>query len=560
MDNSSGISVADVMQQSKALTLQTREAASKIMDATNAMAATNAQDISAVQISGAADGLISSTKSAAEMLMVQKNAQAASTFGTNQDSTNEALSAISSSIFSNSARADAALARVREKQSVNFLDDPVSYLSNMFTVNSDIRDYNQSNNAVEQKSALLADLQARTTDQYRVNAGTAEVTTAASAQAQVDKINAATTIMANKVSHDNLQYNIQGIESVNRMNMQALSIQSNAIGLRNQEAELKMRQAEFAFQQQRFPLELAKFKEEANARAEIREDNQNTLDRINIGLGTMGKPRVDLSSVRIAKQLGGSTLALFGAAFEAGGVSAQNGKPILGATPASAGTVLVTNNVKSPVAELKVATLVAEAVVKSMQNITLAKDIPAQRQNANDAVSAKLNGTLDPTTGKRDGGWISNVNGHDETNIYNAPDLKSLSTVPAIANTQLFRTILAPQIAASKDGVVKTNPEAIINQGVAAVASGQMSWKQLSSDITTIFGGTIVLNNATANYEKYGVPPQTSFNVVLPKTYTTIEGNTISAWGKERIDLTNPTAVTNYLMQRAVRKAPTLGL
>lgn len=540
-----GIDAASIMANSLAFSRQVAQDTSTVTQAVKEQSDIGTDAISKQDAINAADAIISSTQEAAKYQLQKDDQAAAAAFGINMNASNSIISTIANDIATNTSRGDAALARIRDKQSVGFFDDPLTYIGNLFTINNDIEDYNTSEAEVDRKTALMQRLQTITQEQFKVNAATEEVNTAATVQAFADKTAAASALALDKIKYENLQHNIEGVKAIQEMDYRGLLIQHQALATVDEEKRMDIQQQEMDMHKQAFAIQLEERQGNMAADAAM-------IKQINLGLGVMGKNPVDAARWKVLSRVGGNALKQLQDAFIIGGNQAINGNSVLGTTPAAAGDVIIRNQLAAPASESPVANFITQASISAKNNPMLKGNVAGQEQAANEIVHNAIFGRVDPATGKPAGGWISNIDGRDAANIYNAPDVKSLANIPGFADTITYKNIIAPQLANGNIPHI-TAPD-LVEQMYTGMKNGILTPNQFVYELNAYGLASEAINNATKQYAKYGLPPQSSFNVNLQLPSRGIFTPRIT------YDLTNPVDINNYLVKRMANERGDMAL
>ncbi len=502
------IDVPSILQSAATASAQANAGAAQIMQSISDNNQRGAESATAEQTIGAAQLIIQGVENTAKLSVQNKNQESLAEFGLDQNgSASDVIALTASKVADDRSRMSTALDNIRQKNSVEFLDDPLSYISNIFTINDDINEYNQSNNDSENQLAILQRLQKAQDDQERINAATATTITPATIQAQAEQTAANTVLALGKIKQDTAQFNNAAIMQAKSLSVAGVTVQMDAARLVDSQQQLAIAKDTEAREDARFAL----YKQE-------KEETENTmagiLQQANAGFDVMHLPRIDGSQLKLYKNLGGANWDKIGYAFGVGGQTAASGRPVLSATPAGAAEVMFKTGMQPPAAEVPIARFIGGLARDASINPAMKGDMQAQVAYINSAVEDAVEGRIDPASGKRVNGWLSNVNNTDTKNIYNPKDIGSIvNTYPAVAQTQLFKQLLSPQLEAANGSAVKTDPSSILTQGLSLVAKGQMSATQLDSDLKVLIGAAIGTNNAVNNYGKYGLPEQKTFEI-----------------------------------------------
>ena len=196
-----------------------------------------ADESAAIQESAAATADANTEIGRKKLAREAADKKAAADLGTNPDSQSYVLTSVASNILG--MRQDLAERdkKIQEKLDTRFIDDPVSWLVNQFTVQGDVASYNNVVQKLNEENAILGSLQERTTAQATVNAaidsGTSEQILASQNKA---------TLAAAKVQMEQSQ------ERLGQMGLSEISIR-NAMNSQQLDQVFKMDSMQLTVQQ-----------------------------------------------------------------------------------------------------------------------------------------------------------------------------------------------------------------------------------------------------------------------------------------------------------------------
>ena len=505
-----------------------------------------AQDFSAIQSASqaivdatakkGADDVVISSQNAKGLLDAQEAARSvAASYGGNPDDVSFIMNKLASQWQDTEAQRMQALDVVTKKQSVNFFDDPLTWLSNKLTVNTDIAQYND----LEEKSNALYDqlekINTLNTSTAQSMKAIARTQTAATVEATADLAAQNATIAAKNASIQGLLYNAKGLQDITNMGQQQVSNTVQGAQVAIAQGHLAVAQAQLAVSEKELSMKADLYAEETKQKQMQDETDAFVADQTNKGRAAMGLPPLPPAKIFAMFKLGGEVGESLKHQYTAGAMSAAIGKPIIASSTGTTARVLATAN--SPLATTNPA-------VKSV--VDLLENSYQNARNPQNAVQLGINpkdvSTLDNAVSgivqQRVAAMGQNIKPGDASNIFQAPPLSALATLKSVQQNPVFTKVLQPQIQA---GMAETDPNKIISITVDAVHQGKISLNDAAVGISGLFQSAAALNTSTKDFTRFGIAPQATYNTML--NGTGVFG------GSTKIDLTNKAQVTTAIMK-----------
>lgn len=552
----SKVSVEDVLRSIGAYNAGVQATAGAAQDAIAAQKAISDNSAEVLSQVGDDASTVSLAASAAEMDKQARIAKTAAFLGVDVNAQNSQYQALSAQATEAQHDKDEALAVIKKKQSVGFLENPMQYVFNQLTVNGDIAKHNIANAQLQSAHERIIQLNQEAQTTFQTEKELAVGTTQASAEASARMASASAQLKANDARIQGLQYGIAGIDRANNTSKQIYDAMYTGFGARKMEQgmqvqlqQLKLARDAAAEHIREFNLTDSFRREQAEDRADAQNAGQAFVDTINKGRIARG---VDLLDDVNGKQV----LAYF-----------KTGKGVLSATMQFDYANGEAMNVKGGEQQI-LATSPAQYAIAKAQNIPI--KLTPQQAPVDGLISQVINevgnpNNLDPTSIKfsqdyaaakatKDANAMSavfnarvqhvfdmkaaNVNSQDANNPYAITSINALAEQsPTVANTAFYQKILKDR---ASHGEQLMDANKVFNAGVDAIAKGTLSMPEFL-DISTIY--QVGVNNARAQRNiqgLVGVIPRVGYN-------TTVNGQVV--------DLTHPDAVARAAVLELTRRS-----
>lgn len=494
----------------------------------------------ATKAAGSDDVAIASQK-AQGLLAAQDAARSvASSYGGNPDDVSFIMNKLGQQWEQSESDRLAALKVVTDKQSVSFADDPLTWFANKFSINADINKYNdleeQSNTLYDQLSKINT-LNTTTAESMKA---IAQTQTAATVAATTDAAAQNANIAASKAQLEGLTYNIKGIQDVTQMGQDQVDNAVKGAQTSIAQGHLAVAQQQLVVMQKELGMKADLYQEEIKQKQQVDASDQATLDAMNRGFATLGLKPMDKVKAFTLMKAGGEPGELAKQALSIGLMGDAVGKPIIAPTTGTTARLLAMSN--SPLATVNpavkpVTDLLASEynTVRNPQNQAQFGVNPKDVSTLDSAVSGQVNAAVIK--------MAQDIKPGDNSNIFQAPPLTALATMPAVKDNPLYAKVLAPQV---KAGMAETDPNKILSLTVDAIQQGTISLQDATSGMAGLFSSAAAMNTATKDYLRFGIAPQASYTTTLNMNGT--------FGGSTRIDMTNKaqvtTAIMNYLSHK----------
>jgi len=174
--------------------------------------------ITAATVASGNDDVTIASQKAAGLLQAQQAAQSvASSYGGKPGDISFIMNQLGQQWMDTEAQRLQAEKAVQQKQSVNFLDDPLQWLSNKLTVNTDINNYNNLNTQSEDLYDQLSKINTLNSSTAESMKAIATTQTAATVAATADQAAQNAVIAANKAKLQGIVYNVEGIKDITNL-------------------------------------------------------------------------------------------------------------------------------------------------------------------------------------------------------------------------------------------------------------------------------------------------------------------------------------------------------
>lgn len=415
-----------------------------------------------------------------------------------------------------SQAADDALDIIRQKRSVSFFDDPLSWISNKMTINTDIDNYNSNvtiaNKAESDMDSINASIDLRAQAQAKI----ATTVTAASAQAASQIAVASAQEAADVLARQGIAANTQGVSEIANMSYRQMQIATAGFDADAKYQELKASQAHLALAYSSFDLEQKRFDLMQSKEVNADGANQYIAEQINSGLKVMfpNNPAAwNVPAGKISLVLSGKFPMdpVLAQAFKVGESSKDYtipgaGTRLLGVTPSDALKTLSFNPTVSPdmAGGIGILNQAKQLVDKRLagQPITT----PAQQKEYDDAVNNQANTIL----------MAAANHTNDPTSVYYLPSAdKIVAAIPELQQDPVWKTVLAPMLAAKAD---LSNPAVVAGYVSQAVQSGTITLNQGAASLNNLYQRGQEMNIASKQLVGLGLTPKVSY--LGPDPYT----------------------------------------
>ena len=483
---------------------------------------------------GTNNAIIDSVKNQAALSAQNARLKAGAIFGADLNQQGEQISAAADTMNQAYAQKQQALQNIQQKDSVGFMDNPLGFILNQFSVNDDIRAHNSALEIEQAAKGHIEDLNAlsNATAQNQKNFEI-NVTQASIDAATKNTLNTA-QLSANKAETEGLGYNVDALQTAMNASKEQTALKFQVLGAQNSQAQLKLAMDNYALHKQEFQWQ--QDQHEAN-----QATDEYLTDRIQKGLTVMyGANAPDLTaSPKLAK----TYLTLLKSNTPAGKeatdayMAGQTG--VLGGNPAQ-----VIDSINSGVA---VQFTPAQAPIKNLLDVAKQKvDAGVQTGQVTKAnYSASINSTV---TGQIND-YLKDIEPGSANNPFNIGAVSSLISMPGVSSTPLAQKVLAPAAAA---GAKFDDPKQVYSTAVDAVNKGTISLNDAVDGITALYQKGVDTNLQVRQITKFGIVPTEnmhSYNTRVEVDPTALFG------GTSIVNLTDRNAVLRAVNKTMARQA-----
>jgi hypothetical protein len=258
-------------------------------------AASGEREIAAATAKSAGDTTYESQRMAGGLQAQSAAQMVAAAFGNNPEDPNVLIGTLGQEFRSSTLAALASAEEIRKKDSVSFLDSPLEYFTNMFTVNADIRAHNASLSKANTAAAAMKDMNTITIEGAKAQAAISTSLTADSVAAKIAALTAAGQQEVEKIKQGNIKYDIDGLKALRDGNQIVLANKLAAINLQERSEDMALRRKEHQ-------LRIDQMKLAMDAKEEVLADKEAMLTTVNTGAGVMGKPPLSYAQIKLMEK------------------------------------------------------------------------------------------------------------------------------------------------------------------------------------------------------------------------------------------------------------------
>ena len=474
---------------------------------------------------GAQDNIIAGVQNQGALAAQNARLKAGAIFGADLNQQGEQITAATDIWKAAYQKKMDSLSAISQKDSVGFMDNPLGFILNQFSVNDDIRAHNS---ALEVEQAAkqhideinsMSDATARNQKNFEINI------TQASIDAVAKKTTDAAQILANKAETDGLGYNVDSLQTAIAASKETTALKFQVLGAQNAQAQLKIAMDSYALHKEEFD-----WRQEEKANKDL--GDADLVDRMQRGLTVLyGDKAPDLTASKAISQ---RYLSLLKSNSPAGKeavdayMAGQTG--IIGGSPAqvidsiNSGVAVQFTPVQEPIKRI------FEVATQQVGSMPL-----ANKQEAVKALNVAVTGQMDK--------FLKDIEPGSGNNPFNIGAVSSLVQMPGVNTTPLAQKVLAPMVTA---GAKLDDPKQVYASALAAVSGGKISVEDAVDGIVTLYQKGVDTNLAARNFTKFGIVP--SDNMHTYNTQIAINPDALFG-GTSVVDLTNRNAV-----QRAILK------
>lgn len=532
------IDLSTLLGQTAAVNDAGAQATQEILGTYGQIKSANEDRITAVQKKAASDTIVMQQIELGQLTAQQNTREAATALGTNMDDLGQIVTTLGADMKNSYAKARAALQRVNELRSADFIGNPLGYFSAQFALPSAINAYNSAAEEFNLAYATNQGLQSATQSIATTQAAIAETKSAATIQAKADAIAAAAADASSAIKIENLKYNILGIQAVQEMTGAALERNFRAYNAIESAEGRALQRKQLELSEKSLQLSIDERTERLQQNKLAREEEAELAATVNMGRAAVNLPPLPQTKVLQLMKMGGDFGAQMRDFYSIGARTSSIGEPVIAPSPAEAGkTILQTKaplvgSVK-PVKELVTSAYgLAKSGQLAQQNADFrlldTKNEPAVLDAANKVIQSQVSS------------MAKQIKPGDATNIYAGAPLPELINLRAMQEQPFVVKVLAPQVEA---GMIENDPSKVMAIALAAAQKNEITYKEAVAGVTALYKAAVAQNNETKQYSRFGIPRQTSYPArIVPPGF--------EQYGvpyKETFDLTNETDVGTFM-------------
>lgn len=515
-----GISLDELLNQVSSFKTGADDATSKLLGISQAQQDIASSDASIYAQKATDDSTITAAKVAGQLETQNNIKKAGVDFGTDMGEVNQQVTKLA--LASQSAYTDklTALAAIKEKQSTSFITDPIGFIMNKFTINSDIDKYNLAEETETAANKRIQAINTNTQTTVQTQNVLSQTMTQASAEAATRNAAVSALLESHKSTQQGLAYNAQGIQNALQTTQAGLSAEFQANSASNTERTIGISLQHLKLAQDNAVQARTEFEQRQQNLDDANTYAASTVDTINKGRQVrMGDAFVPLdptqsklivASIKSKNPIGESLMA----DYSIGERSNIAGAPIIGTSPAQTIDLMSKTNVAlTPSQQIIKENILGQAVsdLKNAQTpgSPAARSFPALANVSfkdKDAVTNALNQHAQDLLTQS----AKVIKPGDATNPYQIASIKDLAANSAtIANLPTYQQVLKPLM---DKGVEINDPKQVMDLVGKAVSGGLLDHTTAANDIATIYQMGVKTNLATRQFTSFGLKPSLSYN------------------------------------------------
>lgn len=497
--------------------------------------------VSATQQQGTDEATIA-TQQAQGLLQAQQAArQVAASYGGNPDDVSFIMNKLGQQWEQAESDKNAALDTVTKKQSVSFLDDPLTWLSNKLTVNTDIAQYNDKEQKADSLYDQLQKINTLNSDTAKSMQAIAQTQTAATVKATTDAALQKTQIAADDARLKGILYNVQGLKDTTQLGQDAVDNSVKATQTAIEEGHLAVAQGQLTVMTRELNLKADEYQQTLKDKQNADATDAYVADQVNKGRAAAGFGPLPPAKIFAMWKLNDPSVKDF---YTAGATTDAIGKTVLAPTAGGAARILADS--RSPLGQANPAVKSVTDLLQDSYNGTIqsAKTNPNLDVKNKESLETAVSGVVN----QRVQSMAADIKYGDQSNIFQAPPLTALATRADVKSNPLYTKVLAPQI---KSGMAETDPNKIMSLTVDAINQGQISITDAAAGMQQLFNSAVNMNVATKDYMRFGIAPQAH--------YVTTVGNPGVFGDATKVDMTDKAQVTSLIMKSIAARVDLMG-
>lgn len=469
----------------------------------------------------AQQGVISAKQSILAATDAQK-AAIVETYGTDYTKQGSDVLRWSEEARSNREAAFVAEKKLREAQKVDFMSNPLGFISAQFELPTLAAQYNYHAGLSNSAEANIDSIVNNTTSAANMVAVTAKSTSTELAIAEGEKAAADFATQVAKIKADSAGQRIQGINVLNNMSAQDLDRSFKVRGAINDDKRLKLAEESNALQREARAFARQEAADKLEAKQTALDAVKQEMEAYNAGARRAGKvtftdPKMFLATYNSNKNLPEFTNVLTSGKLIMMNDGVTNGVMVAD-NAGEAALIYASGQAQGPVAKF---------LKKTLQDVKQVPTAPKDRQG--------LIGSVDNIAKELAKKQSSNIDqASPETNIYSAPPAAVVLQSKA-TNYPMINSVIRPMV--EKNPSAPITDEMILSTAVAYAKKDKANFNEAAAALVSYYQAAVEHNNLTNQYTENGLPEQ--------KKYPARVGGKI-------VDLTDPIQVKRHLLQESM--------
>lgn len=456
----------------------------------------------------------------ADLLAQEQTLKAATAVGANMADAGELVTARLATLSRSVDQTTKDTQVVRDKLETRFLDAPVDWVLNQFTIGGDIKRAEASRAQVASQAAGILNINQSLQTTAVTNNNNKRVITEATIAADMEANAKYLAAQAAERNHGLLGTGLGTIEALTRMSAQQVDNLSKAQSAAIGSEQYKMAQKQFELQTKNINSEIDardwKMSIEKADRSALEELGQSIRDGAKVSENIDLNPKM-FSTPKLMQLLYAKypdTLRW----LQAGIKYQANGHVVLG-DGTVAGAVKDVMDFKGP--GQPAAAPIIDLYKKTVRQVSMtpATDLaahgvnPAKKEDVYrfaGSLAAKAAGSMGKDISFGPDGYAGNIYAPPPLATVAADDGKWFAAIKA---SPLWQQVIEPQFKAG--GLVENNPRVLVASGIAAVKAGKITSNDFDTGMATYFQSMKIYNNGTKFYQGYGLPSQDGFPTTI---------------------------------------------
>jgi len=421
----------------------------------------------------------------------QRNAQAATIFGTNPEVSNFVIEKFAGELATRHSELQQRQAGIKAKQDTGFWDNPLDWIYNQFALPSDINAYNTAAAQYNTLDSHLKNLQDQTQEQVATNNAIAATTSSAVIANQSNSILQRAIVEAEKANQRALSQGVQfanvRLAATHQQFQEVVALQGAQIAVQR----LQIDRAQLGMAQER----QVEWKKELERKQGEREFMQEALDKLTQTVG-LSRISVDQYNKMTGKQKNAITFLLENPDIQEGRLGSNIFEALRVSNSVPMALTPGLNTVKDRLSDW------LAGIQDPLKNPAIAGMNPEKKS---EFIAKEFKKRIDDERRVI----------LDTGSIFSPAPLKAVGAIPVVAQTEIWKQVMS---ALDKNPMAATSSQQIYDTAVSLVAQKKLSVEQAAVEVSTIFTAIIADNNTQRQYQRLAIIPQTDFTANLKIT------------------------------------------